>query len=70
MSSRHSLIEQLADDRRQETYRLTAKRRSARDRGHAESHRARAGWFLVALGLRLATTGDRRAARVTTLAGR
>lgn len=72
MPGHHSLIAQLADDRRSETYRVAsnrspAQRQPSRRAVRADSARNRAGWFLIGVGLRIATTGRHDAMRVTTL---
>jgi hypothetical protein len=69
MSHPHSFTESLAADRRRELQRRVANQhqyRRARQRGGT---RARLGWYLVDLGLRLAATQGERAQRATTLHG-
>jgi hypothetical protein len=71
MLNNSPLIERLADDRRLQTRRLAAaQHRPARPSQRTGRVRVRTGWFLVALGLRLATAGSDNAGRATTVAGR
>jgi hypothetical protein len=65
----HSLTESLAADRYLELQRRGANQRQSRRARQRGGTRARVGWYLVDLGLRLATTRSERLRGVTALHG-
>jgi hypothetical protein len=70
MSNHRSLIESVARERHAERYRRAPGQRVAAPTETLRHRRSRAGWLLVAIGLRLALPRGSERARTTTLLGR
>ncbi len=68
MSGNHQLIVALAQERHSARYESEGSTGHGAGGSRAVGFRARAGWALVSIGLRLAVSGDR--ARTTALLGR
>ena len=69
MSTHKNLIESLADDRHSKRYRRGAGHVTIPTEVMRET-RSRAGWLLVAIGLRLALPRGQERSRTTTALGR
>jgi hypothetical protein len=70
MSDHRSLIESVARERHAERYQHVPGQRVAAPTEALRQTRSRAGWLLVAIGLRLAVPRGSERARTTTLLGR